>query len=61
MLGVTIGEDSGQLIIDTFDADGSGGLDQTEQDAMWSYLLGYSTLWAIIAYQASELTNAYPL
>ena len=44
MLGVTIGEDSGQLIIDTFDTDGSGGLDQTEQDAMWSYLLRYSTL-----------------
>ena len=44
MLGVDIPESSGQLIIDTFDADGSGGLDQSEQDAMWYYLLGYTTL-----------------
>ena len=44
MLGVDIDESSGQLIISTFDTDNSGGLDLDEQDAMWYYLLGYTTI-----------------
>ena len=61
MLGVDIDESSGQLIINTFDTNNSGGLDLNEQDAMWYYLLGYTTIWAILAYEASELASAYPL